>query len=253
MRIWLVLIAVLSLAGCVKNAVPETAAVSILCNELTFGRGVFISVADGSKHRTFFVTARHVATFRNLIDSDISLRIGKSGKFLFHSARDRWMTAEKKYDLAWVELSARECKRLEKVQEYTPIPLETVIIYNQLHADYREKTFDVALLFSGWPAYGSFVCQDLIRAPMPFEYNRTLRVADIDIIPAQAAETIVKGDSGAPAFAKVGGLFKKEWKLLGLVIGGNSINRVNAVQPLDVLVEKLARGGMYLADHKELW
>lgn len=255
MRLWFLLIAALSFAGCVKNSVPENAAVDIFYKGMPVGKGVFVSVRDeSSKQRTFFITARHVATFPKLVDSDIPMCIRETGKFVLHSARDRWMTAEKKYDLAWIELNQKECLNIERLTEYAPIPMESVARYDQLLINYRAKTVDAALLFSGEPAYGTFVCQDLICAPMPFDYNRTLRVADIDIIPVRAREIIVKGDSGAPTFAKVGGLFKKEWKLLGLVIGGNSINRINAVQPLDILAAKLVHsGGIHLSDHMELW
>lgn len=105
----------LLLAGCSGKELPvagceETVsdAVVRLCDRGSVaGGGVLVGFVRDGEERVFLLTARHVATYSNLIDRVLELRIGRL-TCVVATNRQRWMCARKNCDAAWMELTEDE-------------------------------------------------------------------------------------------------------------------------------------------------
>lgn len=90
-------------------------------------------------------------------------------------------------------------------------------------------------------------------APIPFAYNRNLRTSRICIVPSRSKRLISPGDSGGPTFIRTSVNGKGVRALIGLAIGGNSIRKINTIQPLDDILPEIGDCERKLSDYPEFW
>lgn len=218
------------------------------------GRGVIVGYSDAGVERVFLLTARHVATFGDLISKDMSIRFSANDEWKFPSNNSRWLTCERDIDAAWVELNHSEIEDLRNRGLLKNVSLSDGVVNYQDYLkqnDGNEK--NVRMLLRDGEENGSMRIAPAKKAPIPFLYNRNLRTAIIPILEVRSRKLITPGDSGCPVFMNRKRFFGKSEALIGLGVGGNSILQISAVMPMDDIVKAIKSGGRRLIDHSELW
>lgn len=218
------------------------------------GRGVMVGYSEAGNERVFLLTARHVATFGDLISKDMSIRFSANDEWKFPSNNSRWLTCSRDIDAAWVELNHSEIEDLRNRGLLKNASLSNGVVNYQDYLkqnDGNEKK--VRMLLRDGEENGSMRIAPAKKAPIPFLYNRNLRTASIPILEVRSEKMITPGDSGCPVFMNRKRLFGKSEVLIGLGVGGNSILQISAVMPMDDIVKAIKSGGRRLIDHPELW
>lgn len=268
------------LAGCfrqqepiqVKPASVDDISRAVFKISTGVGQGVFVGRLEGTRERVFFLTARHVVTYPGFADySSIDIITGDEKCYDMSVDRQRWMTdPDKNCDVAWVELTDDECRRLKektgmayisldsKPDEGRSCAIQGTGTMRLCHAVRREGMVDS-------PAQQFFLAGRIEGVMLPkmsgpctiHTSNKVLKTIRPWVVGAtNAFQKVARpGDSGGAAFCKVDIGGTKYWMFAGPMIGGVNEKGVlySLVYPMDVLSEKIGRVGVHLADRPGLW
>lgn len=232
-------------------------AFSIVSDLGGIGCGVFVGYKDELGHHVFLLTARHVATFSDLINKEINILIGRNRTpWKIKSLRERWRTSSRDYlDAAWMELTEEDASEIKKIGlgEYIDINSSSCVEYEKLLNELAFNSVKGYMHLQSGVEEGELTLQKPIRPPMPFCYNRNLLNANIPIVPFKSSKLALPGDSGCPVFIEKKKNDCVELGLVGLAVGGNSNLKISAIMPLDEVTAAIREGGVRLVDHPELW
>lgn len=215
----------------------------------TAGRGILVGYKSGIREKVFLLTARHVATFEDLIDKEMTLYLDWTKKWKVTSKKDRWLTCRRELDAAWMELNEKEFSELRDRGLLNYIHLDEILDYGQLCRNCEGSRVSTKMFFKDGVETGEMIVEVPRSAPIPFLFNHNLHICEIPIVRVYSDNLTTPGDSGCPAFIETA----DGWRLVGLVVGGNENLRVNAVMPLDEVVGAIMIGGDKLVNHPELW
>lgn len=242
-----------------KYAVANAArvAVRIDTDYTGVGCGVFVGYENDDGVHVSILTARHVATFRDVISEDLKIVIGaECVPWRFKSTAERWRTSPCPYiDAAWVELTESELSELRALGfgEYVEIGSESWIDFDKFVKESTSDSVRAYMCLRGGVEPGLLEVRKPLRPLMPFQFNRRLHKANIPIVPLKSSRLALPGDSGCPIFVEVRKSDRINLALVGLAVGGNSIHKISAVMPLDEFAKGLKTGGVKLIDHPEFW
>ena len=275
-RPFLALLAATSLFGCsvkddtISPATPEEVAqadVTIFRGSERIGRGVLVGYNKDGHDHVFFLTARHVVTYQNISECDLTFAFGNGFKWPVRTQIDRWITTAPQFDSAWYELNDAEKSELIDKNALRYIPLERtpseprggmmpgtcIVKLHDFAAATPEAELPTLMFFSNGAIKGTMYLAEGGNAPIPSLHTKVLKTCTSFIFPVRAAQLSVPGDSGGPAFVDLTINGKTYPALAGLVIGANSILKINAIQPIDEIYCEIGNCSRRLVDEKGLW
>lgn len=239
------------------------------------GQGVFVGRLDGWNRkweRVFFLTARHVVTTTGVADYPrIDVETGDGKSFSLSVDRQRWMTdPDANCDVAWVELTDDECRRLKERTGMAYILLDSRPDEGRSCAISGTGTMKLqnAVARGGMvnsPAQQFFLSGRIEGVILPkmsgpcalHVYNKVLKEIRPWVVGVKNScqKVALPGDSGGAAFCEVAVGGTKYWMYAGPMLGGVTEKGVSysLVYPMDLLSEKIGRAGVHLADRPELW
>jgi hypothetical protein len=262
----------LLLIGCSKPSsinLPNPASIdeisktvfTINYNDEPHGKGLLVGINDGKvKERIFFLTARHVSTFRSLANSHLNLCFGTNGSTVIKAEAGRWYTAPKEFDMAWFELTSTEKEDFAKKNLLNYIPIHLTAKKGswaqELHKYAIENSnavVNVKMFYRDGIMDGKISMKNSGIAPLPFPHNKHLKQSHVLVFLANTPKICDPGDSGGAAFIQCEIEKKVYWLLCGIVVGGNRECQVNAIQPIDEVVKILRFDSRRLIDFPEYW
>lgn len=239
---------------------------SIHYQDAPHGMGMLVGINDLNKERVFLLTARHVATYNTLSNSKLTLDFVSSGKISIQGKSDRWYTAAKNIDVAWVELSEEEKSEFRKRNLLNFILFgqapcaSTAMIKGswalgmlQFAKENPDANVLVKMFYQQDVIDGDLSMKNIGVAPLPFRYNRNMKMCNILVALARTSQLCKPKDSGGPVFMQYQTGDRKFWLLCGLIVGGNREMNVNAIQPIDEVIREIRFSSRRLIDFPEYW
>ena len=225
------------------------------------GKGLLVGINDGKDNdRIFFLTARHVATYKSIANSELNLSFGTNGNISVCTKKHRWYTTPREFDMAWFELTSAEKEEFSKknLLNYIPIHLSARkgSWAQELHKYAIENSnavVSVKMFYRDVIMDGKINMRDSGIAPLPFPYNKYLKKCGVCVFLANTRRICDPGDSGGAVFIQCEIEKNSYWLLCGIVVGGDRERHVNAIQPIDELVKILRFDSRRLIDFPEYW
>ena len=263
---------ILSLYGCSKPASPNLSrpasideisksVFTINYNGIPHGKGVLVGLNNEiGNEKVFFLTARHVATYGSIANTQLDICFGEKGNIAINTKTDRWYTAPKEFDMAWFELSPVEKVRFSKKNLLNYIPLHRCGqkgSWTQALQKYAKENpngvVNAKMFYRDGIIDGEICMQDFGIAPLPFPHNQRLKKCDILVFLAKVPKICTPGDSGGATFIQCRVDGKEYWLLCGIVAGGDTERQVNAIQPIDEVIRTIRFDSRRLIDFPEYW
>lgn len=273
----LVLSCLVLTSGCIQSEdMPQSVANNIseaVCRisyrGTHIGLGTFVGSVVYGEEKIFFLTARHVVTFRQCFRDTLVLNVGygnKRKKWKLAPRERSWITSERCYDYAWFEVTDEDKRNMMQLGihlRYIPIRDKdsqsaasenlVSIAFGDALASLQTRIgrtpVNVAMFFNDKICYGNTCLDSLSEIGLPFTNNVSLKSCVMELLTvSELGQSVKRGDSGCPAFIKNG----QSYAMAGIIVGGND-NLQAGLLPLDGFINRYRFKELLLIEFPEYW
>lgn len=228
----------------------ERAAVDLYSGYVRIGRGTLVYGIQGKgDSQLSLITSREVVTYPGFIEGTMRICNGEK-EFRLGKTIDRWFATNADANIAWLELSEAEIVAAKRAGFKKGVEIDI---------DAEDSIARVGGEVRVWSVYqheavaGIIKLSDKANIVLPHSYNRYLRKSKLSVIPMKSDRLCVSGESGSPVVMSVEKDGATHPVVVGIVLAGNAILKVNAVHLVSEAREAIRRDKNLLYMMPALW